>query len=68
MQKIQEAHKRIAPYINYTPLIHSKHLSNNSTVKLKLESLQINDYKPTKKKDKKTNILKKEEDKKKKKK
>ena len=41
LQKIQEAHKRIAPFINYTPLIHSKHLSNNSTVKLKLESLQI---------------------------
>ena len=41
LQKIQEAHKRIAPYINYTPLIHSKHLSNSSTVKLKLESLQI---------------------------
>ena len=41
LQKIQEAHKRIAPFINYTPLIHSKHLSKNSTVKLKLESLQI---------------------------
>ena len=41
LQKIQEAHKRIAPYINYTPLIHSKYLSNNSKVKLKLESLQI---------------------------
>ena len=41
LQKIQEAQKRIAPFINYTPLIHSKHLSNNSTVKLKLESLQI---------------------------
>ena len=41
LQKIQEAHKRIAPYINYTPLIHSKYLSNNSEVKLKLESLQI---------------------------
>ena len=40
-QKIQEAHKRIAPFINYTPLIHSKYLSNNSKVKLKLESLQI---------------------------
>ena len=41
LQKIQEAHKRIAPFVNYTPLIHSKHLSNNSIVKLKLESLQI---------------------------
>ena len=41
LQKIQEAQKRIAPFINYTPLIHSKHLSKNSTVKLKLESLQI---------------------------
>ena len=41
LQKIQEAHKRIAPFINYTPLIHSKYLSNNSEVKLKLESLQI---------------------------
>ena len=41
LQKIQEAHKRIAPFVNYTPLIHSKYLSNNSEVKLKLESLQI---------------------------
>ncbi len=41
LQKIQEAHKRIASFINYTPLIHSKYLSNNSKVKLKLESLQI---------------------------
>ena len=41
LQKIQEAHKRIAPFVNYTPLIHSKYLSNNSKVKLKLESLQI---------------------------
>ena len=41
LQKIREAHARIAPYVNYTPLIHSKYLSNNSKVKLKLESLQI---------------------------
>ena len=41
LQKIQEAQKRIAPFINYTPLIFSKYLSNNSKVKLKLESLQI---------------------------
>ena len=41
LQKIQEAHKRIAPFVNYTPLIHSKYLSNNFKVKLKLESLQI---------------------------
>ena len=41
LQKIQEAHKRTAPFVNYTPLIHSKYLSNNSEVKLKLESLQI---------------------------
>ena len=41
LQKIQEAQKRIAPFINYTPLVFSKYLSNNSKVKLKLESLQI---------------------------
>ena len=41
LQKIQEAQNRIAPFINYTPLVFSKYLSNNSKVKLKLESLQI---------------------------
>ncbi len=41
LQKIQEAQKRIAPFVNYTPLIFSEYLSNNSKVKLKLESLQI---------------------------
>ncbi len=41
LHKIQEAQKRIAPFINYTPLVFSKYLSNNSKVKLKLESLQI---------------------------
>ena len=41
LQKIQDAHKKILPYVNYTPLIHSNFLSKNSTVKLKLENFQI---------------------------
>ena len=41
LDKIIEAHKKIAPYINFTPLIYSDYLSQNNTVKLKLESLQI---------------------------
>ncbi len=40
LNKIIESHKKILPYINYTPLIHSDFLSLNRTVKLKLESLQ----------------------------
>ena len=40
LDKIKEAHKKISPYINYTPLIYSDFLSKNRTVKLKLESLQ----------------------------
>ena len=41
LDRIIEAHKKIAPYVNYTPLIYSNFLSQNRTVKLKLESLQI---------------------------
>ena len=41
LQQIQDAHKRILPYVNYTPLVHSQHLSKNSNVKLKLENFQI---------------------------
>ena len=41
LDKIKEAHKKIAPYVNSTPLIHSDFLSQSKTVKLKLESLQI---------------------------
>ena len=41
LDKIKEAHKKIAPYINATPLMYSDFLSQNKTVKLKLESLQI---------------------------
>ena len=41
LDKIKEAHKKIAPYVNSTPLIYSNFLSQNKTVKLKLESLQI---------------------------
>ena len=40
LDKIKEAHKKISPHINYTPLIYSDFLSKNRTVKLKLESLQ----------------------------
>ena len=40
LNRILESHKRISPYINHTPLIHSDFLSKNRTVKLKLESLQ----------------------------
>ena len=38
---IREAHKKISPYINRTPLLHSNYLSENRNVYLKLESLQI---------------------------
>ena len=41
LQQIQDAHKKILPYVNYTPLVHSKYLSKNSKVKLKLENFQI---------------------------
>ena len=41
LQQIQDAHKKILPYVNYTPLVHSQYLSKNSKVKLKLENFQI---------------------------
>ena len=41
LNRIIEAHKKIAPHVNYTPLVYSDFLSQNRTVKLKLESLQI---------------------------
>ena len=40
LNRILESHKKISPYINHTPLVHSDFLSKNRTVKLKLESLQ----------------------------
>ena len=40
LDRILESHKKISPYINHTPLVHSDYLSKNRTVKLKLESLQ----------------------------
>ncbi len=40
LDRIIDSHKKISPYINYTPLIKSEFLSKNRTVKLKLESLQ----------------------------
>ena len=41
LDQIIKAHKNIFPYINHTPLLHSKYLSKNKNVYLKLESLQI---------------------------
>ena len=41
LDQIREAHKKISPYINNTPLLHSSYLSENKNVYLKLESLQI---------------------------
>ena len=41
LDQIREAHKKISPYINRTPLLHSNYLSENRNVYLKLESLQI---------------------------
>jgi threonine dehydratase len=41
LDQIREAHKKISPYINNTPLLHSNYLSENRNVYLKLESLQI---------------------------
>ena len=40
LDRILESHKKILPYINHTPLVTSDLLSQNRTVKLKLESLQ----------------------------
>ena len=40
LDRILESYKKISPYINHTPLVHSDYLSKNRTVKLKLESLQ----------------------------
>ena len=41
LNDIKKAHKSIAPYISYTPLIHSNALSNDLDVYLKLECLQV---------------------------
>ena len=41
LKQIQDAHKKILPYVNYTPLINSNFLSKSNTVKLKLENFQI---------------------------
>ena len=41
LQQIKDAHKKILPYVNYTPLVHSQFLSKDSSVKLKLENFQI---------------------------
>ena len=41
LDQIREAHKKISPYINNTPLLHSSYLSEDRNVYLKLESLQI---------------------------
>ena len=41
LDQIREAHKKISPYINHTPLFHSSYLSEDRNVYLKLESLQI---------------------------
>ena len=41
LEKIKDAHKKILPFVNYTPLVHSEYLSNFSNVKLKLENFQI---------------------------
>ena len=41
LDQIREAHKKISPYINNTPLLYSSHLSEGKNVYLKLESLQI---------------------------
>jgi threonine dehydratase len=41
LDQIREAHKKISPYINNTPLLHSSYLSENRNVYLKLENLQI---------------------------
>ena len=38
LDRILESHKKISPYINHTPLVTSDLLSQNRTVKLKLES------------------------------
>ncbi len=41
LETIREAHRNIAPYINYTPLLYSSYLSRDKNVYLKLESLQV---------------------------
>ena len=41
LQQIKDAHKKILPYVNYTPLVYSHFLSKQSSVKLKLENFQI---------------------------
>ena len=41
LNDFKKAHKSIAPYISYTPLIHSNALSNDLDVYLKLECLQV---------------------------
>ena len=41
LEKIKDAHKKILPFVNYTPLVNSEYLSNYSNVKLKLENFQI---------------------------
>ena len=41
LDQIREAHKKISPYINNTPLLHSSYLSEDKNVYLKLESLQV---------------------------
>jgi len=43
LRDIKNAHKTISPYAKYTPLIHSKYLSEfcNAFVYLKLENLQV---------------------------
>jgi len=41
LNQIREAHTKISPYVNNTPLLYSGYLSENQNVYLKLESLQI---------------------------
>ena len=41
LNQIREAHTKISPYVNNTPLLYSSYLSENKNVYLKLESLQI---------------------------
>ncbi len=41
LEDFKKAHKSIAPYVSYTPLIHSAALSKNLDVYLKLECLQV---------------------------
>ena len=41
LEQIKEAHKKISPYINKTPLLYSSYLSENKNVYLKLESYKL---------------------------